>query len=110
MNATEDLVERLRPLFAFIPGASEKKMFGAICFLINGNMCVGPWNGSLIVRLDKKDHDRTQSEPWVGPMDLTGKVMRGWACIEPDEIATPQALEAWVSRAVAYVSTLPPKQ
>ncbi|MEZ6104255.1 MAG: TfoX/Sxy family protein [Pirellulaceae bacterium] len=103
------LVERIRPLMQRRRGYSEKKMFGGVCFMINGNMCVGPWKGSLIVRLDKKDHEQTQAEPNVLPMDITGKVMKGWARIEPEGIESDEQLQAWVERAAAYVRTLPAK-
>ena len=55
MNSDDDaLIERIRPNFRRRMGASEKRMFGGICFMINGNMCVGSWKGCLIVRLDRK--------------------------------------------------------
>ena len=109
---TEDdinLIERIRPMMKRRKGYSEKKMFGGICFMINGNMCVGPWKGSLIVRLDRDNHEQTQSEPYAKPMDITGKVMKGWARIEPAGIATDDDLKGWVNRAVKYARTLPPK-
>ena len=105
----EALAERIRPLMKRRKGASEQKMFGGIAFMINGNMCVGPWKGSLIVRLDKSDHDQTQSEPHVKPMDITGKVMRGWALVEPDGIAADEDLRAWVLRAAEFAASLPAK-
>ena len=59
----KELVERIRPLFKRRKGYSEQKMFGGVCFMLHGNMCVGPWKGSLIVRLDRDEHEQTQSEP-----------------------------------------------
>jgi TfoX/Sxy family transcriptional regulator of competence genes len=103
------LIKRLRAILKRRKGYSEKKMFGGVCFMINGNMCVGPWNGALIVRLSRDDHDSTQSEPHVKPMDITGKVMRGWAMIEPDGIATDEQLKAWVRRAAKFAASLPSK-
>jgi TfoX/Sxy family transcriptional regulator of competence genes len=103
------LVERIRFVLQRFQGHTEQKMFGGICFMINGNMCVGPWKGSLIVRLDKADHESTQSEPFVKPMDITGKIMKGWARIVPAGIADDDDLSGWIERAVAYVRTLPPK-
>jgi len=64
-DVDEALVELIRPMMKRRKGYSEQKMFGGICFMINGNMCVGPWKGSLIVRLDKANHEDTQSEPYV---------------------------------------------
>ncbi len=92
----EALVARIRLLMKCRRGYSEQKMFGGVCFMINGNMCVGPWNGSLIVRLDRAKHDETQSEPHVKPMDITGKVMKGWARVEPTGIEDDDDLSAWI--------------
>lgn len=103
------LVDRIRKLMKRFKGHTEKKMLGSICFMINGNMCVGPWQGSLIVRLDKADDDATQAEPFVKPMDITGKVMKGWARVEPAGIDNDDDLLAWIKRAVAFVRTLPGK-
>jgi hypothetical protein len=103
------LVSRIRPYMKRRKGYSEKKMFGGICFMINGNICVGPWKGSLIVRLDKNQHEETQTEPHVKPMDITRKVMKGWAMIEPEGIKTDDELRFWIDRAVRFVQSLPSK-
>ncbi|MCA9216498.1 MAG: TfoX/Sxy family protein [Planctomycetales bacterium] len=103
------LVERIRPLMKRRKGYSEKKMFGGTCFMINGNMCVGPWKGSLTVRLSKDKHDETLSEPHVKPMDITGKVMKGWARVEPAGIKSEADLKSWIDRAVKFVRALPSK-
>ena len=108
-DENEALVARIRPLLKRRKGYSEKQMFGGVCFMINGNMCVGPWEGSLIVRLDKAQHDETQTEPHVKPMDITGKVMKGWARVEPKGIQSDDDLKAWLNRAVKFARTLPPK-
>jgi len=105
----EALVARIRPLLKRRKGYSEQKMFGGVCFMINGNMCVGPWKGALIVRLDRDQHEQTQSEPYVKPMDITGKVMKGWALIEPAGIESDDDLKAWLTRGVKYAQSLAPK-
>ena len=80
------LVERIRSIMKRYKGQSEKKMFGGICFMINGNMCVGPWKGSLIVRLDKADHEATQSEPFVRPMSPPLAAIRS---LRPQRLMAP---------------------
>ena len=109
MTDDEVLIDRIRPLIKRRKGSSEKKIFGGVCFMINGNMCVGSWKGSLVVRLDREKHEQTQSEPHVKPMDITGKVMKGWALIEPVGIESDDNLKAWVRRAVRFAGSLPPK-
>ena len=84
-------------------------MFGGVCFMINGNMCVGTWKGSLVVRLDKAAHDATLAEPHTKPFDITGKVMKGWALVEPAGIETNDDLKAWVRRAAKFAGSLAAK-
>lgn len=108
-EADAALINRIRPIIRRRKGFSEKKMFGGVCFMINGNMCTGSWKGSLIVRLDRDEHEQTQSHPDAKPMDITGKVMRGWALIEPPGISQDKDLKFWVRRAADFAATLPPK-
>lgn len=103
------LADRVREIFLEREGISERKMFGGVCFMIHGNMCVGTWKGSLIVRLDKLDYDRTLAEPHTKPADITGRVMQGWALVEPAGIESENDLKAWVKRAAIYAESLPPK-
>ena len=105
----EGLSERLRPILARWNGVSERKMFGGTCFMLNGNMCVGTWKDSLIVRLDKNSHAETLSEPHTKPADMNGRVMKGWALVEPAGIASDAGLMMWVERAAKYAESLPAK-
>lgn len=105
----EQFVSRIREFIRTYPGYSEKRMFGGICFMIHGNMCVGNWKGSLVVRLDKKDHDAIQSEKHTSPFDVTGRVMKGWALVSPDGIRTDKQLNGWIARSAEFVASLPPK-
>ena len=84
-------------------------MFGGVCFMINRNMCVGTWKGSLIVRVDKSKHDAIQDEPHTRIFDVTGRVMKGWARIEQEGIKNQSDLKSWVARAAIFAGSLPAK-
>lgn len=105
----EQFLSRIREFIRAYPGYSEKRLFGGICFMIHGNMCVGNWKGSLVVRLDKKNHDAIQSEMYTSPFDVTGRVMKGWALVSPDGIRTDKQLNEWIARSAEFVASLPPK-
>ena len=109
MTCDEVLVDRIRLILCRREGYSERRMFGSVCFMVRGNMCAGTWNGSLIVRLDRKDHDATLAEPHTGPADMKGRVMRGWALVAPAGIATEDRLTTWLDRAWAFAGSLPAK-
>ena len=57
MAYDEMLASRVRPLLACVPGTIEKKMFGGLAFLVNGNMSVGIHGAELIVRIDPAQTD-----------------------------------------------------
>jgi len=103
------LSERIRPILASRRGVSERKMFGGTCFMLNGNMCVGTWKESLIVRLSKNDHERTLTEPHTKPADMNGRTMKGWALVQPAGIASDESLVMWVDRAAKYAESRPAK-
>ena len=109
MTDDELLAGRIRPLLSGRSGFTERNMFGGVCFMINGNMCAGTWKGSLIVRLDKKDHDQTLAEPHTKPANITGRVMKGWALVEPEGVQSEGDLKTWLDRAVEFAGSLPAK-
>jgi hypothetical protein len=43
------------------------------------------------------------------PKDITSKVMKGWEIVESAGIESDDDLKVWVSRAVKFVQSLPPK-
>ena len=74
MTNENALVERIRPILSRRKGFSEKKMFGGVCLMINGNMCVGTWKESLIVRLDKKHRGETLVKPHTRPLECLNRM------------------------------------
>ena len=109
MSGDENLAARIRPIMNGRQGISEKRMFGGHCFLINGNICIGVWKGSLVVRLGKEKHDETMAEPFTKPFDITGRTMKGWALVDPAGLQSEDDLTAWIRRFATFVKSLPTK-
>jgi hypothetical protein len=105
----EQLADRVLTALAGRDGITERKMFGGVGFMLNGNMCCGVHGPDLIVRLGPEDGDRALDEPHARPFDLTGRPMTGWVFVGVDATRSEEGLEGWVDRAVNYVSALPPK-
>ncbi|HEY6932817.1 MAG TPA: TfoX/Sxy family protein [Marmoricola sp.] len=107
MAYDHELAARIRELVAGEEGLTERRMFGGLAFLANGNMAVAAsGQGGLLVRVDARDGDRWM-EAGVAPMVMRGKEMPGWLRVTGG--LTDAGLEQWVSRGVAYARTLPPK-
>ena len=107
---TEDLADRIRAEIGDDPNITEKRMFGGVAFMLNGNMLVGPLKGGgLLVRVGKDGYGKALKRKGAGPMKFTGREMAGFVEVNDDGIATPRALREWIAIATKFVSTLPTK-
>src|SRR5262245_9339206 len=108
MAYDEVLAGRVRDLLGSADAITEKKMFGGLAFLTDGNMTVGVHGDDLIVRLDPAAGDKALTGPGVRPFDISPRPMRGWIMVAGESL-DDKDLKAWVKQARAYVATLPPK-
>jgi TfoX/Sxy family transcriptional regulator of competence genes len=102
------LAERIRSELNGMPFV-EKKMFGGVGFLLNGNMACGVNKDDLIVRVDSDKHGALLKKPHTRPFDLTGRPMKGWLLVEADGVKTDKQLNAWIKEGVEFALTLPAK-
>ena len=109
MAFSEELAERIRQGLARRKGIEEKKMFGGIGFLLNGNLLVGVWKDALCVRLGPEQAEDAMSEPHVKEFDITGRPMKGWVLVAPEGVKDDDQLDGWIQRAVKLVGKLPGK-
>ena len=110
MASDQRLVDRLSELISDRPGVAPRRMFGGTCFMLKGNMCVGVHKDSLILRIGAAQADELLTRPEVMPMDLTGKVMKGWVEVQSEGIREDKDLLRYAELALAFVSTLPAKE
>jgi TfoX/Sxy family transcriptional regulator of competence genes len=103
------LAGRIRDALAGKCGVEEKKMFGGVGFLLNGNMLVGVWKDSLIVRLGPEEGGEALLEPHVKVFDITGRAMKGWVMVAPEGVEGDDQLKGWIQRATKFVVKLPGK-
>lgn len=90
-------------------GLIQKKMFGGIVYMLNGNMTFGIWQDFLILRLGLEGAKEVLKDEYTKPMDLTGKVMKGWVMVSPEAIAEEDQLQDYMEQAIRFVLTLPVK-
>jgi hypothetical protein len=96
------LAQRIRDSLARKKNIEEKKMFGGIGFLLQGNMLVGVWKNSLIVRLGPDSYEDAL-------FDITGKPMKGWVLVEPEGVEDDDQLKGWIGQATKFVGKLAAK-
>ncbi len=104
------LATRIRAALGPLPLLQEKKMFGGVGFLINGNLACGVHKNDMIVRVGPQNYERAISRPHTHVFDMTGHPMAGWVMVEPGGCASESQLKAWVDQGVAFAGSLPPKK
>jgi TfoX/Sxy family transcriptional regulator of competence genes len=111
MAYDEKLASRIRELIASVRGVQEKKMFGGLAFLIQGNMSVAAsGQGGLLLRVAPEETQALSGKPHARPMVMRGRPLKGWLRVDAEGIQTRKQLETWVKRGVAYARSLPPKR
>jgi hypothetical protein len=103
------LAQRVKTFLEGKPGFAEKKMFGGVCYLLNGNMACGIINADLIVRVGPEQYAPCLQQPHARQFDITGRPMKGWVMVAPAGHGSVTDLSAWVQRGVDFVQSLPPK-
>jgi len=109
MAYDETVAQRLRAELGTLPGLTEKKMFGGICFLLGGNMVCGVLGDDLIMRVGAAQHATALAQPGARVFDFSGKPMTGWVMVAPAGYASVEDLARWVKLAVEFAGSLPVK-
>lgn len=110
MAYDEELANRIREVVQGEPGLTEKRMFGGLAFLINGNMAVSASSqGGLLLRVDPAQTDSLVASPHVRRFEMRGREMDGWLRVSGEAVDDDAEFDRWVRRGVTYARSLPPK-
>ena len=110
MAYDEDLADRIRELTSGRDGLTEKRMFGGLAFLVNGNMAVAAsGQGGVLLRVDPARSEELVDDVQVRRMEMRGKEMDGWLRIDDAAVADDDALARWVDLGIGYAGSLPSK-
>lgn len=109
MAYNEELAERIDKVLERNNTITKKKMFGGLCYLLNGNMLCGINDDNLMARVGPDNYDNALGEKYVKEMVFTGKPLKGMVYVDPDGISSNKNLNKWIDTCIAFVGTLPPK-
>ena len=109
MAYNEELNARIKKVVSRWKNTTDKKMFGGVCHLINGNMFSGVHKDWLILRLGEKTSKEALASPRVRPFDITGKPMKGWVMVAANGYKNDRDLKNWLEKSKKFVKTLPAK-
>jgi TfoX/Sxy family transcriptional regulator of competence genes len=109
MAYDEELVTRIRDLIDDRTGVEEKKMFGGLTFMVNGNMACGVTKDVLVVRVGADHYEEALGVPFARECDFTGRPLKSMVMVDRRGFESSGDLRAWVERGVRYARSMPIK-
>lgn len=107
MPYDERLAARVRDVLSSRSDVVEKKMFGGLCFMVNGSMCCGITKDDFMVKVGREHLDESLARAHARPMDFTGRPSTSAVYVAREGLRTRAALEKWVSLGVAQALGAP---
>lgn len=87
---------------------TEKKMFGGLCFMVDGKMCCGihydkkKETDLLMARIGTSASEAAMERTGCHPMDFTGRPMKGYVFITPDGFDDEEDLSYWLQLCIDF--------
>ncbi|MGI9394829.1 MAG: TfoX/Sxy family protein [Boseongicola sp.] len=109
MAYDEGLAELLRNEVADMGAITEKKMFGGLCFMLDGHMLCGVHTDGGMMRVGKDRQDKALAIDGASPMAFTGRPMGGMVDVTDEVLADDERRGQLLALALENVRSLPPK-
>ena len=110
MAYDEQVADRVRQAISNHGGLSERRMFGGLCLMVNGNMFAGIRDDELMLRVGPERFEALLAKPGARPMDFTGRPMHGYLYVAATAFERDEDLSTWLEAALGFVESLTPKQ
>jgi TfoX/Sxy family transcriptional regulator of competence genes len=109
MAYDEALAQALRTALAGEGNLSERKMFGGLCLMLDGNMVCGTYRDQAMYRVGKAHEAEALAMPQVRRMAMAGRPMSGFVEAERAAATDPDVNARLMRLALDFVRSLPPK-
>ncbi len=104
MAYNEKLAGRIREALVSIPRVEEKHMFGGVCFMVKGKMCIGVVKDDMMCRIDPEVEAIALGKPGCRPMDFTGRPMKGYVYVDDAGVKNKKAFDYWINLCLEFNS------
>ena len=102
MAYNQNLVDRVRERLSHLKKVEEKAMFGGICFMVSGKMCMGVTNDDLMCRIGPFAETGALEKRGCRPMDYTGRPLKVYVFVEAYGYRTGKVLQLWFDLALDF--------
>lgn len=109
-KSSPEVVERFGAVMDRYPDVERRKMFGYPAAFVGGNMATGLFAEQWIIRLSPSDLVSAVGEGAMPFEVMPGRTSKGMVALPPAVVGDDRAIGGWVERALAFASSLPPKE
>lgn len=102
MAYNEKLADRIRESIADLPTVVEKFMFGGVCFMLNGKMCVGVVKDEMMCRINPEVYEAALEKQGCREMVFTGKPMKGYVFVSEEGMKTNKEFDYWINLCLEF--------
>lgn len=104
MAYNEKISDRIRESIGELPGVDEKYMFGGVCFMVKGKMCVGVVGDEMMCRIGPDVYEEALEKKGCREMVFTGRPMKGYVYVNEDGMKSKRDFEFWINLCLAFNS------
>jgi TfoX/Sxy family transcriptional regulator of competence genes len=96
MAYNESISNRIREALAEIPNVEEKRMFGGICYMVDGKMCIGVAQDEMMCRIGEDNYEAALERKGCREMVFTGRAMKGYVFVSEEGMKSKKDFDYWV--------------
>ncbi len=96
------LSDRIREALVSVKKTEEKEMFGGICYMVDGKMCVGVVKDEMMCRINPEVYEEALEKKGCREMIFTGRPMKGYVFISEDGMKSRKEFEYWIGLCLEY--------
>lgn len=102
MAFDEKLNNRIREALADVPKVQEKYMFGGVCYMVNGKMCVGIVQDEMMCRIGPDRYEESLERNGCREMIFTGKPMKGYVFVSEEGMKSKKDFDHWIGLCLEF--------
>jgi TfoX/Sxy family transcriptional regulator of competence genes len=102
MAYNKQLSDRIREALVNVPDVEEKYMFGGVCYMVDGKMCVGVVKDEMMCRIGEDAQEAALEKTGCREMDFAGKSMKGYVYVDESGMRNSAELNYWIGLCLAH--------
>lgn len=108
MAYSQQIADRIREALMNLPVVEEKKMFGGVCFMVDGKMCVGVIKDEMMCRIDPELEEMVLQKTGCRQMDFQKtRHMAGYVYISDEGMRSKKNFDYWINLCLDFNSRVP---